>query len=236
MLLKEIQHKCKINKFPFFLGIIFFYSWCVKSLFASAIIQPDTVHTDKENVIIFGFNAAHLVEPDFFYKDGVVFTTSLTLSLKQHFISAGPIWWFDKNRDVSIFRGGIISYHYYPCPSKKNINFHFLYDLTYTYEKQQWDTLMDFYPELSKSQTYNATVNIRWQSLANQVGYGFTLNIYNGFYLNQSFSFGIEFYNYRSKTEVHDAPVLSGEYTTGSIFSRSNASSFLKIGIGYQFE
>jgi len=181
--------------------------------------QSDTTNKQKANRLTFGTNISYFTDPDLYFNDGFAFTTSLAINKQKHSISIGPVWWFDKNQDVSIFRGGMASYQYFLNKNQKRINFYFIYDLAYTYEKNQWDTLMHFYPVLPINQTYDVTVTTKWQSVINQFGYGFNLNIYKGFYLNQSFSLGIEFYNYKSNQDVKDDTSLSSEYKSGNLFS-----------------
>ena len=76
----------------------------------------------------------------------------------------------------------------------------------------------------------------KWQSLKNQIGYGFIIKIYKRIYINQSFSIGGEFYNYKSKTIVRENADYSNEYKSGNIFSKFESSYFIKTGIGYSFE
>ena len=195
--------------------------------------HSDTTSKEGANRLTFGTNISYFTALELYFNDGFAFATSFVIIKQKHSLFIGPVWWFDKNQDVSMFRGGMVSYQYFPRKDRGRINFFFIYDLVYTSEKNQWDTLMHFYPMLPINQVYDVTVTTKWQSMINQVGYGFNLNIYKGFYLNQSFSLGIEFYNYKSKADVKDDPGLSSEYSTGSIFSGSNANSVLKIGFGY---
>jgi hypothetical protein len=76
----------------------------------------------------------------------------------------------------------------------------------------------------------------KFQSLKNQIGYGFMLKVYKKIYVNQSFSFGGEFYNYKSKTIVREDSDYSSDYKSGNLFSKFGSCYFLKTGISYYFE
>ncbi len=200
----------------------------------SSFAQSDSVSIlKKENKkITFSANSSYLMNFDLSFKDGFSFITAAVIKKANHNLSIAPVWWIDKNRNGNIFKGGMLSYRFFPSRNRKCLNFYFIYDLMFTFEKNEWEKNMEYIPK----QYYDVSFKSRWHSLKNQVGYGFNINIYKGFYFNQSMSIGIEFYNYTSKTDVKDNPSLSSEYSSGNIFSDSNASSLLMIGIGYNFE
>jgi len=202
------------------------------ALLAHSQTDSSLSNTKNGNKPTLGLNISYFTEPDLYFNDGFAFPTLVSLNNEKYSLLLGPVWWIDKNENVSLFRGGMISYRYFAHKPNKYLNFFFIYDLVYLYEKTEIATQMHFYPQLPVNQIYNATNTIRWHSLINQVGYGFKVNIYDGFYINQSFSLGIEFYGYRSETDVVEDPSLSSEYSSGG----NGTSSFLTIGFGYTFE
>ena len=200
--------------------------------------KSDTTITGESNdtKIVLGVNVSYFTTPELYFNNGIAFTTAISVRKIQHSLLLGPVWWIDKNEDVNVFRGLMLTYKYFPHKSRKRLNFYFIYDIAYLYERKEWDTQLHFYPQIPINQVYNVTITTKWQSLINQVGYGFNLNIYKGFYITQSFGLGIEFYNYSSNTEVKEDANLSYKNLSGNIFSENGASSFLKIGIAYDFE
>jgi hypothetical protein len=196
--------------------------------------QSDSISISKKesNKMTFGANILYFVNFDLSFKDGFLFATSAVIKNDKQSISIAPLWWIDKNKSTNFYKGGMLSYQFYPNGNRKSINFYFIYDLLYTFEKNEWERNMEYFP----NQFYNVSFKSISNSMKNQVGYGFNINICRGFYINQSMSFGVEFYNYISKTIVKDNPSLSSEYSSGNLFSHTNASSFLKIGIGYNFK
>lgn len=198
----------------------------------SGFAQSDSLLKKQNKKINFGANIAYCPNFDLAFNDGFLFTTGAIIKKDKHSISLAPVWWIDKNIDVNFFKGGMLSYQFYPYKNQKRTNFYFIYDLLFTYEKDEWEKNMEFFPK----QFYDVSFKSNVHSLKNQVGYGFNINICKGFYISQSMSVGVEFYNYTSKTVVKDNPNLSSEYSNGNIFSHSNTCGFLKIGIGYNFE
>jgi len=207
------------------------------SIFCLALLahsQTDTAISNNESgsKLAFGVNISYFTAPELYFNDGFAFTSSLSVNKNKHTLLLAPVWWIDKNEDVSVFRGGLLAYQYFPHKPRKRINFYFIYDLAYLYEKKEWDTQIHFYPQKPINQVYNAIVTTKWRALVNQFGYGFNLRLFKGLYLNQSFSIGMEFYSYKSETDVKEDSSLSSEYASGG----NGASSFLKIGFGYNFE
>lgn len=191
--------------------------------------QSDSILNKK---ITFGANISYYQNFDLNFKDGFLFSTALEIKKTKHSLSLAPVWWIDKNIDVNFFKGGLLSYKFFTIKKQKYLNFYFIYDLMFTFEKNDWERNMLYLT----NQYFDVSFKSTWHSLKNQIGYGFNINIYKGFYINQGMSFGAEFYNYSSKTDVKDSPDLSSEYSSGNIFSNLKASSYLKIGVGYNFE
>jgi len=198
----------------------------------SGYTQPDSLLKKENKKIVFGANISYYPSLDLAFNDGFSFTTGAVIKNNKHLISIAPVWWVDKNRNVNFFKGGMLSYQFYPYKNRKRIDFYFIYDLAFTFVKDEWERNMEYFPK----QFYDVSFKSRLHSLKNQIGYGFNINIYKGFYINQSMSIGVEFYNYISKTVVKDNPSFSSEYSSGNIFSGSNTCGFLKIGVGYNFE
>jgi len=188
------------------------------------------INIDKQN-ITFGGNITYNNSVAFSFKNGYLFSTSLVLTKKHNVLSLGPMWWIDKNKKVNLFRGGIISYHFFPYCEKK-LKFCFVYDLIYNFEINKWNKDMNYEPGIM----YNVDYKDKWQSIKNQVGYGFQWNFYKGLYLYNIFSLGIEFYSYSSKTIVLGKPELSYVYANNNIFANNQICNVLKFGIGYNFE
>ncbi|MFA4851085.1 MAG: hypothetical protein WC868_05510 [Bacteroidales bacterium] len=208
------------------------YIFLFTNLFGFSQSDSSSTLKNEDKKVIFCADISYYTNFDLNFKDGFSFTTAAVIKNDKHSISVAPVWWIDKNRKANFFKGGMLSYKFSPSNRNKQINFYFIYDLVYTFEKNKWDKNMEYSPK----QFYNVSFISRWHSLKNQVGYGFELNIYKGFYVNQSMSVGIEFYNYKSKTDVKDNASLSSEYSSGNIFSNVSPCGFLKIGIGYNFE
>lgn len=185
----------------------------------------------KKGHLKWGLQANYFNNFDLNFKAGVLLSTSVTAQKNKSQFAIGPMWWADNNYKADIFRGAIFSYQYSPFVTNSKINFYFIYDLVYTYQKTGWDKSVQY-----GNTYYNVSYKTNWHSLKNQVGYGFNVNLYKGLYITQSMSIGIEYYNTGSKTEVKDNPSLSNTYSSGNIFSGSGTSSFLKFGIGYNFE
>lgn len=175
-----------------------------------------------------GFVISILNDPDFSFKDGITLSTVLSLKSKKSLMQIGPLLWFDKNRNANFIKGGIFSYYYFPY-KERNFNFYFIYDFAYVCKTDNWSREMKYDPISSSIVDYKS----KWQSLKNQIGYGFIINIYKKIYINQSFSIGGEFYNYQSETIVRDNPDFSNEYKSGNIFSKFEPCYFIKTGIGY---
>ena len=157
--------------------------------------------------------------------------SSITFKRKKHYVHLGPLWWLDKIKNVNVFRGFNISYEFFPFKKNKLINFYFLYDFIFLYENNSWNTTMRFYPQKPITDEYEVDIQTKWRSFKNQLGYGFNLSIYKGLYLNQSFSIGLELYDYQSTSTVPEAMELSSSYSN----SGSGTSNYLKIGLGYIF-
>ena len=194
--------------------------------------QTDSLKRKTENKkphII--FNISILNDPDFSFKNGITLSTVLSLNSKKSLIQIGPLWWFDSNRNANYFKGGIFSYNFFPFKENK-INFYFIYDFAYVYKTDNWSKEMKYNPTSLSIVDYKS----KWQSLKNQIGYGFNIKIYKRIYINQSFSFGGEFYNYHSKTIVRENSDYSNEYKSGNIFSKIESCYFIKTGVGYDFE
>jgi hypothetical protein len=214
------------------LRLILIYMFLFTNL--SGFAQSDSVSIiKKENKkMTLGANISYFINFDLSFKDGFSFTTAAVLIKANHLISIAPVWWIDKNRNANFFKGGMLSYQFFPNKNRKRINFYFIYDLVFTFEKNEWEKNLEYNPQ----QYYDVSFKSIWHSLKNQAGYGFNINICKGFYINQSMSVGIEYYNYTSKTDVKGNPNLTSKYSSGNIFSNSGACSFLKIGVGYNFE
>ena len=212
--------------------IVFFFFFLSWTAMAHAQTETTISSTENKSKPSFGLNLSYFTPPDLYFNNGFAFPTQLSLNTPKYTLLLGPVWWIDKNSDVSVFRGGMISGRYFSHKLGKRLNFYFLYDLVYLYENTEWATQMHFYPQLPVNQTYDATLTTKWRSVSNQFGYGFRINIYEGFYINQSFSIGIEFYSYQSETDIIEDPSLSSEHASGG----NGTSSFLKIGFGYDFK
>jgi hypothetical protein len=212
------------------LKLVFVYLLLLTNL--SGFAQSDSLLKKENKKIIFGTNLSYCPNFDLSFNDGFLFATGAVIKKDKHSISLAPVWWADKNRDVNFFKGGMLSYQFFPYKNRKRTNFYFIYDLAFTFVKDDWEKNMEYFPK----QFYDVTFQSRVHSLKNQIGYGFNVNIYKGFYINQSMSIGVEFYNFTSKTVVKDNPSFSSEYSSGNIFSSSNTCGFLKIGVGYNFE
>jgi len=194
--------------------------------------QADSLKRNTENKKNhLAVNISILNDPDFSFKNGVTLSTVFSLKINKSLIQIGPLWWFDKNRNANFLKGGIFSYYYFPF-KERNLNFYFIYDFAYVYKTDKWSKEMKYNPTSFSVIDYKS----KWQSLKNQIGYGFMINIYKGMYINQSISFGGEFYNYHSKTIVRENSDFSNEYKSGSIFSKFESSYFIKTGIEYNFE
>ncbi len=198
----------------------------------SVLAQGDYVPKLYNKKAVWGCQANYFNNFDLNFKAGIGFSTSVLLKKQNHTFAIGPMWWIDKNYEVNTFRGGIFSYQYFPNKHNKRIHFYFIYDLAYTFEKSGWDRNMRYGPNTY----YNVSYKTSWHSLKNQLGYGFNVNIYKGLYLTQGMSIGVEYYNTNSETKVKENPSLSSTYSSGNIFSGSGTSSFLKLGIGYNYE
>ena len=194
--------------------------------------QTDSLKRNLENKKNnFVFSISVLNDPDLSIKDGITLSTVISLKSNKNLFQIGPLWWFDQNRDVNFLKGGIFSYNYFPF-KENNLNFYFIYDFAYVYKTDNWSKEMKYNPVSSSIVDYKS----KWQSLKNQIGYGFIIKIYKRIYFNQSFSIGGEFYNYKSKTIVRENSDYSNEYKSGNIFSKFESSYFIKTGIGYSFE
>lgn len=194
--------------------------------------QTDSLKRNTENKKkYFVFNISVLNDPDLSIKDGLTLSTVISLKLNKNLLQIGPLWWFDQNRNANFLKGGIFSYNYFPF-KENNLNFYFIYDFAYVYKTDNWSREMKYDPISSSIVDYKS----KWQSLKNQIGYGFIIKIYKRIYLNQSFSIGGEFYNYKSKTIVRENSDFSNEYKSGNIFSKFESCYFIKTGIGYSFE
>ncbi|MDZ4757177.1 MAG: hypothetical protein SGJ10_03430 [Bacteroidota bacterium] len=185
----------------------------------------------KKIEIQHGFSANYFTNSELNFKSHNHFSTNFSLSKSNQIFSIGTIFGSTKNDNLNFFKGGIFSYQYFPNKTNKRFNFYFIYDFIYTFEKSGWEREMQF-----SGNNEHVTFNSPWHSLKNQVGYGFNVNIYKGFYLTQSMSIGIEYYNFVSKTVVKNQPQLSSTYSSGNIFSGSGTSSLLKLGMGYHFK
>ncbi len=196
--------------------------------------QPDsiTTTTDKNKRTSLGVNISHFTNFNLNYTDGFSFVSAVVISKRNYSIALGPIWWLDRNNYVNFFKGGMLSFQLYPNKTNKRINFYFIDDLSYTFEKYNWEKQIDLTP----NKYYDVSFKSTWHALENQTGYGFNFRVYKGFYINQSMTIGFEFYNYTSKTIVKDNPSMSSEYSTGNILSGSNTKGYLKIGLGYNFK
>lgn len=196
--------------------------------------QDDLIQksSEKNKQLTFGANLSHFTNFNLNYTDGFSFVTSGVVNKGKCSISLGPIWWIDRNNYVNFFRGGMLSFQYYPDKTKRRINFYFINDFSYSFEKYHWNRNMK---TINYTQYYNVEFKSFSQSLQEQIGYGINVKIYKGFYVNQSMTIGFEFYNYQSTTTVIEDPSLSSEYSTGNIFSASETKGYLKIGIGCNF-
>ncbi|OFX34141.1 MAG: hypothetical protein A2X08_03580 [Bacteroidetes bacterium GWA2_32_17] len=194
--------------------------------------QTDSLKSNIENKKKYlVFNISVLNDPDLSIKDGITLSTVISLKSNKNLFQIGPLWWFDQNRNANFFKGGIFSYNYFPFKENR-LNFYFILDFAYVYKNDIWSKEMKYNPISSSIVDYKS----KWQSLKNQIGYGFIIKIYKRIYINQSFSIGGEFYNYKSKTIVRENADYSNEYKSGNIFSKFESSYFIKTGIGYSFE
>lgn len=162
---------------------------------------------------------------------GTSFTTAAIIKMSGHSLLLGPVWWLNSFKDANKFRGVLCSYRYSPDKTMRLIHFYFIGDLIYSYEKYEWAKYLKY----DANNYYNIEYKEKWQSLQILGGYGVDIKLYKGFYVSNSMSVGIEFYNYRSHTNVIDVPALSSSYVTGNIFTDSRKSTLMKVGIGYRF-
>lgn len=186
----------------------------------------------KEAKLKFGVQVSYINDGELYFNDGAEFASSVTFRYKKHLAQIGPIWWFDKNKDVDVFRGLIISYQFFPKELSKTLNFYFLYDLSYTFENGEMQSKAHFYPTHPINEIYNINTSTSWQTLSNHVGYGFRVNVFKGLYIDQNFSLGIEIHRYTSENEVVEDPSLSYNFKS----SGHGTNMFLKLGIGYNFK
>lgn len=210
------------------LALVFFFQ-SILSFAQVRITQPDS--SNKRHTS-YGCNISHLTNFDLNYTDGFSFITTAKINKPNYSASIGPVWWIDRNNSVNFFRGGMFTIEYYPNKTDRRVNFYFINDLSYTFEKYSWNRYMK---TINYTDYYNVEFKSIWQALQEQIGYGFNVKIYKGLYINQSMTIGFEFHNYKSKTTVAEDPSLSSEYSTGNIFSGSATKGYLKIGIGYNY-
>ena len=203
------------------------YLFLSSTLFSYAQTEKNT---DNKKITV-GINSSFFSNFELDFNPGYEFSTQLTLQKNKSKFSIGPVWLLCKVYDINNFRGGIFSYQYFPVQNKK-FNFYLIYDLSFTAERNAWQRYMEYDNGKFDWIKFNSRMNY----LKNQFGYGFTMKIYNGFYLNQSMSLGLEYYNYYTNSETSNNPKLSAVYKSGNIFSNSGTCSFLRLGIGYNFE
>jgi len=144
--------------------------------------QTDSLKRNLENKKNnFVFSISVLNDPDLSIKDGITLSTVISLKSNKNLFQIGPLWWFDQNRDVNFLKGGIFSYNYFPF-KENNLNFYFIYDFAYVYKTDNWSKEMKYNPVSSSIVDYKS----KWQSLKNQIGYGFIIKIYKRilFFLN----------------------------------------------------
>lgn len=180
----------------------------------------------------YGINSSLLFNSDLYFNDGLLFSSCFTIDKGRHSIETGPLWWKDKLDDSSPFRGVIVTYKYDPFVINKNLQFYVLLDLLYTFERNRYTEQINFYPDIPKNEEYTAEIDLFWNKLATQIGYGISYKVYKGFYLFQSFSLGIEFFNYQNSTQIQENSSLSYTYSN----NESGTSHILKIGLGYKLK
>ena len=204
------------------------------SIVQFAFPQTDSISTKKNAPIklTYGFAFCYLPSTDLNQVTGNTYSTSGVINISQHCILIGPLWWTDQFKQSNIFRGGILSYQYYPHDKNSKINFYFIYDMLYNFENDEWTKNMQF----DANNYYDVKFNGFWQSMKTMIGYGFNVKVYKGFYISNSISIGVEFYNYSSKTIVSGAPNLSSTYSSGNIFQDSRSCGMIKLGIGYHLK
>lgn len=194
--------------------------------------QKETINTvpdsSKYNL---GFQVTYITNSEMYFNDGALFATSFNLNFEKHLFQFGPLWWFDKNEPTNTFRGVIFSYQFFPLKTNRTLNFYFLYDLVYSFEKTSWESEMQFNPPHPSNELFHVYSSTRWNSLINQIGYGFRVNVFKGLYIDQNFSLGLEVYKYESENIVPADPSLSTTYRS----SGHDTNMFLKLGIGYSW-
>ena len=197
--------------------------------------QTDSISPKKNiyNKLTYGIIVSILPSTDLNKVTGNTYTTSGVINFSNHSLTLGPLWWTDQfNKNANAFRGDILSYQYYLHGKHDALNFYFVYDMLYNFEKDDWTKNMQF----DANNYYDVNFNGFWQSMKTMIGYGFNVKIYKGFYINNCISIGFEFYNYSSKTTVNGAPNLSSTFSSGNIFQDSRTCGMIKLGIGYNLK
>jgi hypothetical protein len=189
--------------------------------------QEDSIHSKGS----LGLGISYLANTELYFNDGHLLSTVAIYRKQKSYFHIGPLWWIDKNERDQAFRGVNFSYGYFPMNDHRVLNFYFTYDLYYQYEKHTWHTQLQFYPERPLNDYYSATIETKWFSFRNQLGYGINIILFKGLYLSQSFSIGIEFYKYRHQTTILRDQSLSSRNSN----SGNGTSSYLKFGLGYSF-
>lgn len=163
----------------------------------------------------------------------VAATPGLVLNLNKFSFLIGPRTYlsnntFDKSKHL---RGIQVSCKFFPngITYEKRFNFYFLYDLAYSSIITESNHTVYYHPDL-QHYISNCTSTINYTT--NFIGYGFQLNIVEGFYINQSFGLGIRIYNDKLVTIVPDKPILSEEVTSSE---EPSFDGMIRLGLGYNF-
>jgi len=161
--------------------------------------------------------------------NGNAILTSAAIRTTKNSFQIGALWWLDHYKSENTFRGMLGSYKYYPSGNNGKINFSFVGDLIYSYEKNQWAKFIQY----DNAHFYHIDYKGKWNSLQTLVGYGVNIKLYKSLFFTNSMTIGLEFYNYSSTTNIEEAPQLSTNYKSGSIFKDSRKNGMMRIGLSY---
>jgi hypothetical protein len=206
-----------------------FIAFLLSSVSFQTYSQTDSSYSQK---IKFGVNISAMPEINFNLNDGIDLATQAIATKGKISILAGFVWKVNANKDENFFRGGMLSLRYFPLKCSKRLSFYFLYDLSFVFQTNQSSRYVKYDPATYYNVDFSSTI----QTLRNQIGYGFIFKVYKKLFVSQSFSIGVDCYNYHSTTTVKENPALSEKYSSGGIFSNNEASNVFKIGIEYHFE